>query len=170
MAASGFPSRWWRDTTANEYGAWGTNGGCPISLKPSAALTISTGPHYNRSRGLTQYVQTGRRSRRRATYGSRYVFSDISQTQVTLTTRVNYILTPRAVAPGVHAAAPRDWRYTTSKSWPSRARSASSSTAPAQLARLRSVSRLVHGRSGWVWSGRRRSRSTIPTSTSSRCG
>jgi hypothetical protein len=81
---------------AAEFGGSGRNLGISITLKPSTSLTISTGPHLNWSTGPAQYVRTEADRAAGATFGSRYVFAGIDQTQVTLTTRLNFILTRRA--------------------------------------------------------------------------
>ena len=81
---------------SNEFGGWSHNGNVSISLKPLSSLTISTGPQLNRSRNVAQYVQTETDPAAAATYGHRYVFGTIDQTQLTLTTRVNFVLTRRA--------------------------------------------------------------------------
>jgi hypothetical protein len=71
----------------DEFGSWGMNDGLTVKVKALRSLTISTGPQRSRSKTLAQYV---------GTFGDRYVFAPINQTQVTLTTRINYIFTPRA--------------------------------------------------------------------------
>jgi hypothetical protein len=81
---------------SNEFGGWSHNGNVSISLKPLSSLTISTGPQLNRSRNVAQYIQTETDPAAAATYGHRYVFGTIDQTQLTLTTRVNFVLTRRA--------------------------------------------------------------------------
>ena len=79
----------------NEYGGWGRNVNVSLNIKPSPVLTITTGPQYSFSRGLAQYVQAVADPAAANTYGSRYIFGAIDQTQLSLTTRVNVILTPR---------------------------------------------------------------------------
>ena len=79
----------------NEYGGWGRNVNLSVNIKPSPLLTITTGPQYSVSRGLAQYVRSVTDSTATDTFGGRYVFGTIDQTQLTLTTRVNVILTPR---------------------------------------------------------------------------
>jgi hypothetical protein len=95
-------SRGWLSLGFNGSYNWARSGGrstdasITVSLKPSSALTISTGPELSRSHGPAQYVTTQPDPAEVATFGQRYVFAAIDQTQVTLTTRVNFILTPRA--------------------------------------------------------------------------
>ena len=79
----------------NNAGGWGSNGYANFNLKPSSSLSISTGPQVNRSRGLAQYVKSVTDSTAAHTYGSRYVFADIDQFQVSMVTRINWILSPK---------------------------------------------------------------------------
>jgi Domain of unknown function (DUF5916) len=82
ISLEGFSGRDW-----DEFGGWGTNSGLTISVKPLPSLTFSTGPQLNRSRTLAQYVDTS---------DDRPVFATTNQTQLSMTTRVNWILNPRA--------------------------------------------------------------------------
>jgi hypothetical protein len=79
----------------NDAGGWESNVFVSCNLKPSSSLTISTGPSINRSRGISQYVSTVADTAATNTYGSRYVFADIDQFQVSMSTRVNWILSPK---------------------------------------------------------------------------
>ena len=80
---------------ASKHGAFSSNGEVSVTLKPLSSLSISTGPALNRSRSLTQYLQTEVDPVAVHTFGSRYVFGTIDQKQLTLQTRVNWILNPR---------------------------------------------------------------------------
>jgi hypothetical protein len=66
-----------------------------VSVKPLSILTISTGPSWNESRNVAQYVRTVTDATAEATYGRRYVFATIDQKQLTMQTRANLILSPR---------------------------------------------------------------------------
>ena len=143
---------------------------CRVTLKPLSSLSISTGPSLNRSRNLAQYLQTEERSRRRPTFGNRYVFGTIDQKQLTLQTRVNWILESTNVAAGLHAAAAGDG--------PLRRLQGAGRAAHVRLLRIRHAgviaSRTIHSpaptpSTRTTSDRRRRSPSTIPTSTSSRC-
>jgi hypothetical protein len=79
-----------------EFDAWGRNAGLTVSLKALPSLTISTGPQWNRSRGPAGYIGERADSLATSTSGKRYVFAPLEQSQLTLTTRINYIVTPRA--------------------------------------------------------------------------
>ncbi|HEX7792769.1 MAG TPA: DUF5916 domain-containing protein, partial [Vicinamibacterales bacterium] len=66
-----------------------------FSVKPSSRLTMSTGPQWNWSHSVAQYIDQFEDPTATATFGHRYVFGAIDQKQLTLTTRVSVILTPR---------------------------------------------------------------------------
>ena len=75
--------------------AWEWSGNLSLILKPSSFLTISTGPSIDRARDIAQYVNSVPDATASRTYGSRYVFSDIDQFQVSMSTRINWILSPK---------------------------------------------------------------------------
>jgi hypothetical protein len=79
----------------NEFGGWGASGSLSFNVKPSSALTVSAGPNFSRSHALAQYVRTVEDDTALATFGGRYVFSDLDQTQLSLPVRVNWILSPK---------------------------------------------------------------------------
>jgi hypothetical protein len=64
-------------------------------LKPSSSLTVRFGPSFSRNRAVAQYVTAVQDPLATATYGSRYVFGLMRQKEFSLTTRLNWILTPR---------------------------------------------------------------------------
>ncbi len=80
----------------NKAGGWTSNDGLTVTVKALSSLTFSTGPEFSRSRVAAQYVGTKPDPAAMATYGAHYVFAPLDQTQLSLTTRVNYILNPRA--------------------------------------------------------------------------
>jgi hypothetical protein len=67
-----------------------------LDIRPSPSLTISTGPEIARNRSVAQYVRTVTDPFAVSTFGSRYVFGDLNETEVSMTTRVNFIFTPKA--------------------------------------------------------------------------
>jgi hypothetical protein len=94
------PRRWVSIETAfntnwDGEGGWGRFSSVAVNLKPSPQITISTGPEWSVSNALAHYVDTIEDATAGATYGSRYVFGNLGQKQLTMTTRVNLILTPR---------------------------------------------------------------------------
>jgi len=79
----------------NEAGGWAESGTLNFALKPSSFLTISTGPSIGRARDRAQYVTSVPDTTATHTFGSRYVFSELDQTEVSMSTRVNWILSPK---------------------------------------------------------------------------
>ena len=78
-----------------EFGAWDGGGSASIELKPSSSIRISLEPQISRSHTLAQYVQTTADEAAARTSGFRYVFSDLDQTQVSMSTRATWVMTPR---------------------------------------------------------------------------
>ncbi len=71
----------------DEFGGQSTDYRITAIIKPLPSLTISAGPQLNRSRDVAQYVDT---------FDDRAVFAGIDQTQLSMTTRINWIVNPRA--------------------------------------------------------------------------
>ncbi len=80
--------------SVNDAGGWSNRANLTISIKPSSMVTISTGPEWKRSRAEAPYVTTVDDVAASATHGQRYVFGTLDQTEISMTTRVNLILTP----------------------------------------------------------------------------
>ena len=81
------------ERSANDEGGWSNKANLTVSIKPSSTVTISTGPEWKRSRGEAE-VTTVDDITAVATHGQRYVFGTIDQTEISMTTRLNLILTP----------------------------------------------------------------------------
>ena len=90
LSANGFSGYFW-----NDEDSWSSNSGISINLKPSSKLTISTGPNFSHSRTTAQYIRSVVDPLAVDTFGGRYVFGTIDQKQLTLTTRVSVIFSPR---------------------------------------------------------------------------
>jgi hypothetical protein len=80
--------------SSNEAGGWLDWWNATLNVKAGTRLTMSTGPQLTRSRTIAQYVTSTTDTFATATFGSRYVFGDLAQTQVSLPTRFNLLLTP----------------------------------------------------------------------------
>jgi hypothetical protein len=93
-------SRRWLSVSGNynknwsEAGGWSRNANLSFNFKPSPRLNVSTGPQWNRNRQIAQYVRSVTDATATDTYGGRYVFGLLNQTQLTMTTRVSVIVTP----------------------------------------------------------------------------
>jgi hypothetical protein len=79
----------------NGLGGWGSGVTTSIEVKPSSSLRISLQPEFRRSHSLAQYVQQTPDESAVRTFGSRYVFSDLDQTQVSMSTRATWVMKPR---------------------------------------------------------------------------
>jgi len=80
----------------NSEGGFGNSLNLAIDIRPSSSLTISTGPQISRTHALAQYVRTVSDPTAVPTFGSRYLFADLGQTEVSMTTRLDFIFTPKA--------------------------------------------------------------------------
>jgi hypothetical protein len=78
----------------SDAGAWTRNGNATITIKPSDRVSLTLGPSLERSYTVAQYVTSIEDATATATYGSRYVFGALNQTQLSMTSRVSVILTP----------------------------------------------------------------------------
>jgi len=80
--------------------SWTTAGGHALSLTPAftvnpgSNLRIAVTPSLTFLREMAQYVQTETDPTAVATFGSRYVFAELRQTEIALETRVNWTFTP----------------------------------------------------------------------------
>jgi hypothetical protein len=79
----------------NAKGGWGFMPNLSVTFRPSTALEVSLGPGYNRSHAVAQYVRAVADETAGRTYGRRYVFSDLDQTTLSMSTRVSWTFTPR---------------------------------------------------------------------------
>jgi hypothetical protein len=78
----------------NDEGGVSRNAGVNLQIKPSAGVSITLGPSLNRQRIVAQYVRSVVDPSAVDTGGGRYVFGALDQTQLSMTTRVNVILSP----------------------------------------------------------------------------
>jgi hypothetical protein len=78
----------------NAAGGSGSDVSVSLTFKPSSKLLLSTGPEVARTDALAQYVERVDDPTAVATYGARYVFSNLHQTEVSMVTRVDLVLTP----------------------------------------------------------------------------
>jgi hypothetical protein len=76
-------------------GSWSGTGEVSFTLKPMPSLTIEIGPTLTRQLNAVQYVRTVKDPAATATFGQRYVFGAIDQTELSMDTRINVILSPR---------------------------------------------------------------------------
>lgn len=83
-----------------EYGAsgdagWEAVGELSLTWRPAPSLSFEAGPSWTRSRTGAQYVAARADQAAAATFGHRYVFGELDQTEVAMTLRANWIVSPR---------------------------------------------------------------------------
>jgi hypothetical protein len=66
-----------------------------LNYKPWAALTLSATPSVMRVRSVAQYLATVPDATATATFGARYVFGNLGQTEVAMPLRANLVLSPK---------------------------------------------------------------------------
>ena len=65
-----------------------------ITWKPTSSVQVSAGPGFNKSPSLAQFVTSGSDSTATNFYGRRYIFAQIDQRQLSMTTRANIVFSP----------------------------------------------------------------------------
>ena len=80
---------------SNALDGWSRNVGLSFNVKPTDGVTLTFGPDWSRSRSFAQYVRSVDDATAIETFGGRYVFGDIDQWQLSVTTRANVIFAPR---------------------------------------------------------------------------
>jgi hypothetical protein len=82
----------WSD---RNFGSWSRTFGGAIEYKPSPVVSVSVGPTVLDAHTVAQYLRTVDDALATATFGRRYVFGDLRQTEVSIESRVNVVLSPR---------------------------------------------------------------------------
>ncbi len=78
----------------NELGGWGYGVFGSLDLRPTPSVSVSVGPELFSSRTILQYVRVQDDSTATATFGRQYVFAEVLQKTLDLTTRLNVTFTP----------------------------------------------------------------------------
>jgi hypothetical protein len=78
----------------NEIQGWGASWYSSIDFRPTQAMTVSIQPSYNASDSKVQYLQAQTDGAAGATFGRQYVFSEVKQHTLDLTTRLNITFRP----------------------------------------------------------------------------
>jgi hypothetical protein len=79
----------------NLRGGWGIFPSLGVVVRPSSTVELQLNPTYRRSHAVAQYVDAIPDPTAERTFGTRYVFSDLDQTTLSLDTRVSWTFTPR---------------------------------------------------------------------------
>ena len=78
----------------DDAGGWGTSVQAGVVLRPSSSVRVSVSPGVSRQLELGQYVEQRPDAAATATYGTRYVFGELTQTTISATTRVDWTFSP----------------------------------------------------------------------------
>ena len=81
--------------TWNDAGGWGMSYIASVNARPVTPLLIRLEPTFTRLHLKGYLISTVDDPFATATYGNRYVFSDLRQNEIALATRVNWAFTPR---------------------------------------------------------------------------
>jgi hypothetical protein len=76
-------------------GGWGHNVEFSFRFKPAPTIEIVTSPLYGHFRPVAQFVDRFKDPLATQTFGTRYVFAELDQTETSLRTQFNLTLTPR---------------------------------------------------------------------------
>jgi len=77
-----------------DYGSWSRTISASVDYRPSPAVLVSVGPRFLDTRNVAQYLRTIVDPTAETTYGSRYVFGDLRQTEVSIESRINVVFSP----------------------------------------------------------------------------
>jgi hypothetical protein len=75
-------------------GGWSASVLPQVTLRPSAAVSLSVGPYYFAGREVAQYVSQVADPTAAATLGARYIFAELEQHEVDVTLRVDATFSP----------------------------------------------------------------------------
>ncbi|OGU03720.1 MAG: hypothetical protein A2W29_05070 [Gemmatimonadetes bacterium RBG_16_66_8] len=78
----------------NELDGWGYGLFSSINVRPTPTISASIGPEFSSSRSTLQYVRSQDDATATATFGRQYVFAEVLQKSLDLTTRLNVTFTP----------------------------------------------------------------------------
>jgi hypothetical protein len=78
----------------NRYGGWGVDIETEVNLRPTGALNLSLQPSYSKRHSMGFYVTQRQDPAATATFGGRYLFSELLQDGVDLTIRMDLAVTP----------------------------------------------------------------------------
>lgn len=77
------------------FRSWTHTAGGGLTYQPSDAVQITAGPQVMRAQSQAQYLSTVVDPLATATFGSRYVFGELAQNEVSMPLRVNVTMSPR---------------------------------------------------------------------------
>ncbi|NIM52487.1 MAG: hypothetical protein GTN62_14245 [Gemmatimonadales bacterium] len=78
----------------NIYDGWGGGFGSELVIRPTGAVNLSIFPSFDKTHSIGFYVTQQEDATAAATFGRRYLFSELVQTSLDVTVRVDVALTP----------------------------------------------------------------------------
>jgi hypothetical protein len=78
----------------NEIEGWGAGVSSSVDMRPTQAITVSVQPNYSASNSMLQFVQSQTDATATTTFGRQYVFAQVEQHSLDLTTRLNVTFRP----------------------------------------------------------------------------
>jgi hypothetical protein len=78
----------------NEYDGWGVDIGTELNVRPTGAVSVSVSPNLSRSHSIGFYVTQRDDPTAVATFGRRYLFSELLQTSLDITLRTDVAISP----------------------------------------------------------------------------
>src|SRR5439155_25405809 len=97
--ATGGRGRFWSSLNGvlqkRDFGHWMRLLSVQLNCKAWAALTLSATPSVMRVRSVAQYLATVTDPTATQTFGARYVFGNLGQTEVAMPLRANLVLSPK---------------------------------------------------------------------------
>ena len=87
----GFFTNYFEDANT---GGWSAFVAPRLTLKPRPAVRVQFTPSFSKSRSMAQYVTDQDDAAKTSTYGTRYVFATLDQTELSATTRVDWTFSP----------------------------------------------------------------------------
>jgi hypothetical protein len=77
-----------------DYGSWTRSMNAAVDYRPAPGVSVSVGPKWLDTRNVAQYLRTVLDPTATETFGSRYVFGDLRQREISIESRVNVVLSP----------------------------------------------------------------------------
>ncbi|CAN5614617.1 hypothetical protein BH23GEM9_BH23GEM9_35470 [soil metagenome] len=78
----------------NDAGGGGFGGGFGVTVRPTPGFALTTTPQFERGRSMAQFLGARPDPTATHTYGSRYLFSQLRQTTLSIETRMDVTFTP----------------------------------------------------------------------------
>jgi len=90
-----FSFNMWTERVDDSHGAVSYYGGAGVTYRPSSSLRLSLNPRFTDSQSRSQYVTRQRNAGYEPTYGDKYVFASLDQTQFELGVRAEWTMNAR---------------------------------------------------------------------------